>query len=875
MNFYNNTIEEIFKSLKTTSEGLSSSEVKIRKEKYGLNIIVDGKKKSKLRIFLGQFNNLMIILLLVVGILSLIYTIFTDGDYLDPIVIIGTTLVNVFMGYLQESKAEDAVEKLKKYTATMVTVRRDNRLMEVNSKDVVVGDILVLEAGDQVAADARILESYFAKVDEAILTGESNQVVKENDLLSGKKALHEMNNMVFAGTSVVTGKMEAVVVRTGMDTEMGKIAKTLTKSADPITPLEVKVKKISSFISTVAIFLVVFVLAMGVIYDYDVLTVVMLCISMIVASVPECLPIAITATLSIGVSQMAKKKSIVRNMAAIETLGATEIICSDKTGTITTNQMEVMKFYVNQDFVLPKELKKEENEQFFHIMALCNNSTLDKKNQYYGDSLEVALSNYLQVSGVRKEQYDSKYARIMELPFDSNRKMMSTINEINHKNYILTKGGLSSMIDKCSKILINNKVRKITAKDKKALKEAEANMSKDALKVIALGYKELSKLKETDDAYLKEEDKLILVGLIGLKDPARKDVKEAISKCKEAHIRTIMITGDNLDTALAIAKEVGIITSDDEGVEGSSLDQMSTKQLRACIKKNNVFARVSPEHKYMIIEELKRQGKVVAMTGDGVNDAPAMKLASVGVGMGKTGTDVTKNVADIILLDDSFSTIVTAVDEGRRIYDNVVSNVLYNLSSNFTEILIIIIGIFLSQNIILPLHVLYIDLVADTIPSIALAFERASKNNMKKYPNGLNKPIFTPFFLSFLITSVIIETGISMFIYFLFRGVSTISVAQTLALLSIVINEFVFAYNCRSLKEQISERGVFTNKHLNIGIMILLVVQLLVFLTPIGQIFSLEAIRISDFIFVVIANILCFFLLELIKPLLVKLFKDK
>ena len=370
------------------------------------------------------------------------------------------------------------------------------------------------------------------------------------------------------------------------------------------------------------------------------------------------------------------------------------------------------------------------------------------------------------------------------------------------------------------------------------------------------------------------ENNLTFVGLIGFKDPAHMDVKAAIKTCKEAYIDVYMITGDNIETGVAIAKEVGIIDSDNKGIELTSFEDITDKEMGELVKNYRVFARVTPEQKYQIIESLKRKGKVVAMTGDGVNDAPAMKLASVAVGMGKNGTDVTKNVADILLLDDSFSTIVTAVDEGRRIYDNVISNVLYNLSSNFTEIVIIIIGMFLAQNIILPLHVLYIDLVADTVPSIMLAFERASKNNMKRKPNGLNKPIFTPYFISFLITSVIVEAGISMIVYALFVSES-IELAQTLALLSIVINEFIFAYNCRSLKEQIKDRGFFSNKYLNMGIAILLVVQLLVFLTPVGQIFSLTSISIGEFIFVIVMNIFSFAIIELLKPVLNKWFRDE
>ena len=874
MKYYNQEIKEIYQDLNTSENGLSNEEVKIRLKRYGFNILKDQKKKTKFNIFLKQFQNLMIILLLVVGVLSLIYALFGDGDYLDPVVILGCTFVNILMGYFQESKAEDAIEKLKQYTTTKVTVKRDSIQKEVDSRDLVIGDVLVLEAGDRVPADARVVDAMFAKVDESILTGESDYVSKDAQALDGKKNIHEMSNMIFAGTNLVTGKIIAVVTSTGMFTEMGRIADSLNKNEEPITPLQVKVRKISTFISVLAIFLVIFVLLFGIIKDYDVLSIIMLSISMIVASVPESLPVAITATLSIGVSAMAKKKAVVRNMAAIETLGATEIICSDKTGTITTNQMEVIKLFVNNKDYQSNTFDIQYYPLFMRIIGLCNNAILDEHKKYYGDAVEVAVANFLAEHDILKEHLEEKNPRVMEIPFDSERKMMSSINQNGLEKYMYVKGSLDSILNRSSFILIDGQEKKITKDDKKYLEEKEKEYSNQALKVLAFAYKKIDKNIETDEEYQKAENNLVFVGLIGFKDPARNDVKKAIQICKDAHIDVYMITGDNIETGVAIAKEVGIIDKDNKGIELASFEHITDKEIKELVKNYRVFARVTPEQKYQIVEALKKEGKVVAMTGDGVNDAPAMKLASVAVGMGKNGTDVTKNVADILLLDDSFSTIVTAVDEGRRIYDNVISNVLYNLSSNFTEIAIIIIGMFLSQNIILPLHVLYIDLVADTIPSIMLAFEGASKNNMRRKPNGLNKPIFTPYFISFLITSVIIEAGISMIVYALFVQKS-VKLAQTLALLSIVVNEFIFAYNCRSLKETIKDRGFFSNKYLNIGIIILLIVQLLVFLTPIGKIFSLASISLGEFIFVIIVNIFSFVIIEILKPVLNKCFRDK
>ena len=868
---YQKTIEEIYSEYQTNKDGLSDKEAERRLGLFGKNVLIQKNKKSKWKIFLSQFKNIMVILLLLVGVMSLVYAIFTSGDFLEPIVILGTSLINCLMGYFQESKAEDALEKLKNYSSAKAKVKRGGDITEIDAKDLVRGDYIILEAGDKIPADARIVESYLAKCDESILTGESMSVDKTEETITKKALIAERTDMVYSGTILVAGKIEAVVTDTGMNTELGKIASTLDSKEEPITPLQVKVNKISTFISCVAAILVAFVLCYGLIMDYTLLNVVMLCISMIVASVPECLPIAITATLSIGVSQMAKKKSIVRNLAAIETLGATEVICTDKTGTLTTNQMEILKVYTNGNLIPLEDIKNYQT--FINIMLCCNNSTKDDDGKYRGDAVEVALNQYLEKQKIDVETLQKKKKRVLELPFDSKRKMMSTIYEENNGKVIYTKGSLESLLPRCKSVLIDGKIKPLTAEIKAEYEEMETQLSQEALKVLAFATKEITHDRKEEAEYFKEESDLILVGLTGFKDPARKDVKAAIQECKEAHIRPIMITGDNLETALSIGKEVGICSSDDEGVNASELTHLSKDDWIEYVNKYSVFARVSPEAKVQIVTALQRMGKVVAMTGDGVNDAPAMKLANVGVGMGKSGTDVTKNVADIILLDDSYSTITTAVSEGRRIYDNVIINVLYNLSSNFTEIVIILFGMFMGSNIISALHVLYIDLVADTIPSIALAFEKSSKNNMKRKPNGINRPIFTQFFTAFLVTSVILEAGISLLVYFLFKSQGT-ELAQTLALLSIVINEFVFAYNCRSLKETIFERGIFSNKHLNLGIFVLLVVQTIVFFTPIGKLFGLVIVKVWQVALVIGINILAFLVLEGLKPILVRLFKD-
>ena len=540
----------------------------------------------------------------------------------------------------------------------------------------------------------------------------------------------------------------------------------------------------------------------------------------------------------------------------------------EKTETLTKNQMEVISIYANNNILFKEDVLK--NSKLLEILYYANGAYLSEDNKYTGDSVDVALKNYIKDNDIKI----NKYQKIVELPFDSDRKMMSAIYKNDSSYTMYTKGSLESVLSLSTRVLIDDKEVKLTDKLKKEILSVEEKFSFEALKVLALAYKKIDKKYKNEEDYFKEEKDLVLVGLVGLKDPVRPNVKDAIKTCQEANIRPIMVTGDNLPTALSIAKEIGICTSDSEGINASELNNLSEKELVKYANKYSVFARVSPDNKLQLVKALQKTGKVVAMTGDGVNDAPAIKLANVGVGMGKSGTDVTKGVADIILLDDSFTTITTAVKEGRRIYDNVISNILYNLSSNFTEIAIILFGLFTGNTIISAIHVLYIDLVADTVPSITLAFEKASKDTMKRKPNGLNKRIFTSFFSSILIASVILETIISLIVYYHFKS-QGVMLAQTLALLSIIINEFVFAYNCRSLKERITKRGLFSNKYLNLGILTLLIVQAIVFFTPIGKIFGLTIISLSQFIYVILINIISFIILEILKPLLVKLFKDE
>ena len=872
--FYEMTNEEAFQSLNSSAKGLSQTEAEERLQIHGENILKEKNKKSPLKIFFSQFSNMMVLLLILVGIVSLVYAIVNDESIVESIVIFGCITVNIFMGFFQELKSENAIDALKTMSASKVQVKRDGVWVEIDTKYLVVGDIIQLDAGDKVPADARVLKAINAKVDESILTGESLQVEKDEEVLKGDKLIQDQINIVFSGTSVVNGKIEAVVFATGMDTELGKIAGSLDAADEALTPLQVKIKKVSGFITVVACILIAATLCYGLVVGKDTMAIIMLCISMVLAAVPEVLPVSITATLTIGVQQMSKRKTIVKQLAAIETLGATQIICSDKTGTITTNQMTLVEIFANEKTYLDVKKNYQELAMINNIMGLCNDNEVDvkTKGEFIGDPVEIALSKYLYNINISLDSLRIAHTRVNEIPFDSSRKMMSTINKFDDEYYMMTKGSLAAVLSKCDGYYKNGKVVKMTKLIANKYLAKEKAMSKKAYKVLAYAYKKVSNKEEFGP---EDENNLILVGICGLVDPPKDGVKEAVKMCKEAKMRPIMITGDSLATAMAIAIEVGIAKDDSQGVEGKAIDGLTDDELVSFVKKYTVYARVTPEHKVRIVRAFQSAGKVVAMTGDGVNDAPALKLAHVGIGMGKAGTDVTKNVADIILMDDSFATIVTAVEEGRRIYSNVVRTILYNLSSNFAEIFLIIVGMIMMKDIISPLHILYIDIVADTIPSIALAFEKNDKKAMKKKPNGLNKKVFTPFMISMIIASAVIESAISLVVFFVAENWYGYEIAMTLALLSVVLTELTFVYNCKELKDFSFKKGLFGNKVMNLSTLVIFLIQIPMFFTVIGSAFGLEVVSIVQFLAVMGITIAGFLVIELIKPVLAKLFKDK
>ena len=861
MKFYDAKLDDIYKKLSSSEKGLSTAQAERTLVEIGKNEIVEAKPKSALKIFFNQFNDMMIIILIVVAIIMGIYGLVYSHDYTDSIVIAVVVLLNAIMGFIQEAKAEVTLEGLKKYATSHCKTLRDGHITVIDSKELVPGDVIILEAGDKIPADARIISETNLSVDESPLTGESVPVKKSNRILKGNLQIQDQSNMLFSGCNVTNGRVEAIVVKTGMNSELGIIAVSLNTPYEVKTPLEIKINEMSKKITILIFVILVFMFFYGLIMGYKLLEIIMLCVSLAVAAIPEGLPAVITITLSSGAASLAKKKTIVRQMSAVETLGSTDVICSDKTGTITQNKMKVKKTIIYNQ------------EMFNYISALANETVIDNE-ELLGDPTETCLFEYLYNKDIDPLTIKNNNPRITDAPFDSERKMMSSLNTIDGEDYILVKGSIENLIKNCKYIYSDGKIVNLSTKTIKRIRTDEQSLAEEALRVIGFAYKKVKKKISSSEQLLKEEKDLIYVGMAGIIDPPRQSVKKSVENCLKAGIRPVMITGDSLTTACAIAKEVGIIHDNSEGILGSELDKYSDEELLEVVKKYNVYARVSPDHKRRIVAAWQGNNKVVAMTGDGVNDAPAIKDAHVGVGMGITGTEVTKSVADIILLDDSFSTIVVAVEEGRRIFTNIRNNMVYSLSSNFAEVFAVLIGMFTGHTILLPIHILFIDLVTDSIPSICLSFEKSENGIMEKNPRGIDKPMFTPFIYANIIFSSIIETICVLLTYFVALKLYTPEIAMTLSLLSMVIQEIIYAYVCRNLRTFTHKQGFFSNKVMNMGVLGVIIIEAIVFFTPVGKIINVASVNWSIVLIVILCNLLSFLIYEFAKPILVKLFKD-
>ncbi len=825
--------------------GLTEEEAKIRLEKNGLNKLKEAKKDSLLKRFLSQLSDPMIIILICAAVVSALTAVFGEHPEFptDSIIILAVVLINTVLGVFQESKAEKAIEALQAMTAAQSKVVRSGKLMHVKSEELVVGDIIILEAGDDVPADARILESASLKIEEAALTGESVPVEKHSDTLSGEVSLGDRKNMVYMGSTVVYGRGVAVVCACGMDTEMGKIADAIAQAVDNQTPLQIKLAQLSKILTYLVLGICVLVFAVDILRDvfaglpitFDgIMNTFMIAVSLAVAAIPEGLAAVVTIVLSIGVTNMSKRSAVIRKLTAVETLGCAQVICSDKTGTLTQNRMTVVEHYSVDKLLLAKAL------------ALCSDASLDENNSAIGEPTEAALVNYAYTLGLNKGLVEQELPRVAEAPFDSMRKMMSTIHQEKDGVIQFTKGAPDEILKKCSFALTENGIQPLDDALRNEILSKNKEFADKALRVLAGAYKNLGSVPENVSPE-SIENELTFIGLVGMIDPVRPEVKAAIDICRSAGITPVMITGDHKDTAVAIAKQLGIILDASEALTGADIDNISDEEFAEAIEKYHVYARVQPEHKVRIVKAWKAKGCITAMTGDGVNDAPSIKNADIGVGMGITGTDVTKNVADMVLADDNFATIVSAVEEGRRIYDNIRKAMQFLLSANLAEVITIFAATLMNFEVLAPVHLLWINLVTDTFPAISLGMEKAEDNVMNRAPRDSREGIFAGGMGFDIFFQGLIISAITLAAYFIGAYIDGAEHGMTMAFVALSMTEIFHAFNMRSRR-----RSIFAvkghNKTLWLSMLVSLILTVAVlFIKPVALAFGFTQITIGEF----------------------------
>jgi len=845
-------LSQVLKKLKTNEKlGLKADEAKSRLETYGENKLKEKKKESLFVKFIKEFNDFMIIALIVAAIISAVVSKLNgEADYVDSIIIIAIVIFNAIMGLVQEEKAEKSLEALKKMSAPSAKVIRDGRVQEIDALQVVPGDIVVLEAGNYVPADCRLINSYNLKIEESALTGETIPTNKDSGkILKENTAMGDLCNMAFATTVVVNGHGEAVVVDTGMNTRVGKIAGMIIEDESPDTPIQKKLNEVGKMLAIACIVICVLIFVIGIFKKIPIVEMFMTSVGLAVAAIPEGLPAIVTIMLSIGVTRMAKKNSIIRKLPAVETLGSSSVICSDKTGTLTQNKMTVTEVRNCHGIA-----NSEDKKFILELGTMCTDTTeerMDGRLGFTGEATEVAISNAAMQAGISKSFLYDEMRRINDIPFDSKRKMMTTIHRYGNKYRIITKGAPDVLLKRCTHYYQNGQIDSIFSK-KESIYEQNNQMAEKALRVIAVAYKNVEKLPETQDI----EKDLTFCGLIGMIDPPREGVKEAVRTCRRAGIKTVMITGDHLQTAKAIAKELGIFKRGDLAIEGENLEKMDQHELEKNIMQYSVFARVSPEHKVRIVKAFQSTGAVVAMTGDGVNDAPALKNADIGIAMGKGGTDVAKNASDMILTDDNFVTIVEAVKQGRNIYDNIKKAIHFLISTNIGEIVTIFFGLILGmKSPLLAIQLLWINLVTDSLPAIALGLEKEEENIMSRLPRNPKKSLFA----DGLWWKIIIEgTMLGMFTLLAFsigNRLYSVEVGRTMAFLTLGILELVHSFNIKS-EESIFKIGIFENKYLILALILGVLLQVIVVITnPLAEIFSLVPLTGIQWLYTILISI--------------------
>ena len=868
---YTQTEEQVLSSVQSTKEGLTSAQAKERLEKYGPNALQAGEKTTVLQKFINQFKDFMIIVLLAAAVISF-FAHEGAPDPTDAIVILAVVILNAIVGVIQESKAEEAIEALQKMASPVATVLRDGEHLHVKGEEIVVGDIVILEAGDVVPADMRLLEVNTIKIEEAALTGESVPVEKDLVIPEGEDVgIGDRSNMAFASTNVTYGRALGVVTATGMDTEVGKIAHMLANTEESKTPLQENQDALGKWLTIMILVIAVIIFGIGLIRGYEWTHMLLTAIAIAVAAIPEGLPAISTIILALGTQKMASRHALVRKLPAVETLGGVEVICSDKTGTLTLNQMTVEKMVFNNEI---HDAHEEMNESIsaLRMMNLANDTKITEE-KLIGDPTETAMVQFGLDKGYDVRVDLEKNPRVAEVPFDSTRKLMSTIHQLEDGNYLVaTKGAPDMLLEKVTHIEENGQVRPITQEDRDTLARLNKEMATQALRVLAIAYKYIDQVPETMDPESVEFD-FVFAGLVGMIDPERKEAALAIQVAKEAGIRTVMITGDHRDTAQAIAKRLGILRPDQEDgvLTGAELNEISDEELARTIEDYSVYARVSPEHKVRIVKAWQADGKVVSMTGDGVNDAPSLKQADIGVGMGITGTEVSKGASDMVLADDNFETIVVAVEEGRKVFSNIQKAVQYLLSANFGEVMTLFIATMAGWSILEPIHILWINLVTDVFPAITLGMEDAEADIMKHPPRGKSSNFLSNGVLPSIYYQGFFEGGVTLFVYWYAThaagwGVPT---GETMAFATLGLIQLFHAFNVKSVYKSLATVGAFKNKMFNIAIVVSALMLLSVLVVPgLTTVFSVTVLNLEQWLVVLAAAFSIVPFVEIVKAIM-------
>ena len=902
-NWFNKTSQEVEKELGTDCQkGLNTNQVQEKVKKYGLNELQEKKKDSLLKKFLEQFKDFSIIVLIIAAIVSGVVGVAQGEGFTDTIIILIVVLLNAVIGVAQESKAEKSLEALKKLSSHASKVIRNGKEQVIPAGELVPGDVVVIETGDYVAADLRIIEAVNLKSQESSLTGESVPVEKISEKIDGAEiGIGDRKNMLFSSSLITYGRGKAIVVNTGMDTEVGKIAGMLDNAEKQETPLQQRLNNLGKTLGIACIVICVVIFIIGLIQGKEIINMFMTAVSLAVAVIPEGLVAVSTIVLAIGVQKMVKKNAIVKKLPAVETLGSSTVICSDKTGTLTQNKMTVEKVFC--DDILQDINKINTTEDFKKLVyncMLCNDSRVLENGQLAGDPTETALVDMAFKLDYEKSIYREN-PRVQEVPFDSERKLMTTVNKNNGKYIVYTKGGVDELLKCCNSFLYKGEIRTNLDSYAKWIRENNEKMAKEALRVLAFAYKEMDHLPSKEEMKTIENN-LTFIGMVGMIDPPRLEAKRAVEKCKKAGIKTVMITGDHKVTAIAIAKKLGILVDESEALTGTELDKMSDSDLTKNIRKYSVYARVSPEHKVRIVKAWQANGEIVAMTGDGVNDSPALKTADIGCAMGKVGTEVAKEAADVILTDDNFATIVSAVEEGRRIYDNILKVIQFLLSCNVGEVIVLLLATLFAPQIgqffgisditmiqvLMPIHILWINLVTDTFPALALAFDPANSDIMSRKPIKKDEGIFTKGRTFRIIYQGIMIGLLTLAAYLIGIGSTTqaiegltleqtkIEVGQTMAFIVLAFSELIHVFNVRDNKQSIFKTGILGNGVLILAILAsALLMVVILFIPQLRTIFSIPILPKDNVIETIILIISPVIIVEILKLFKLNTAKDE